>query len=81
MKYAIRAKMFETNSSSVHAIVVLSEDQYNTWKQNQLYLKLPEPPNVPYNLGEVEIEGMWTLEQVDNLIYEETKNEQFGYLT
>lgn len=32
MKLAIRQSTFETNSSSVHAFVMLSEDAYEYWK-------------------------------------------------
>lgn len=39
MKLSIRQGVFETNSSSVHAIVILPLDEYNRWKDNNFYVR------------------------------------------
>lgn len=37
MKEVIRRGIFETNSSSVHSITMCSDDEYNKWKNGELY--------------------------------------------
>lgn len=39
MKTLIRSKIFETNSSAVHSLVILSNDEYKEWKKNELYVR------------------------------------------
>lgn len=36
MKFQIRRGVFETNSSSVHSLVMCSDDDYNKWKKGEL---------------------------------------------
>lgn len=38
MKKIIRKLVFETNSSSVHTIVIMPEDMFNKWKNQNGYL-------------------------------------------
>ena len=39
MKRLFRCGVFETNSSAVHSLVVLSNDEYEEWKKNELYVR------------------------------------------
>ena len=39
MKILIRSKIFETNSSATHSMVILSNDEYEEWKKNELYVR------------------------------------------
>ena len=39
MRLSVRQGVFETNSSSVHACVILPENEYNLWKSENLYVK------------------------------------------
>lgn len=39
MKRLFRGGIFETNSSAVHSMVVLSNDEYKEWKKNELYVR------------------------------------------
>ena len=39
MKLSIRRNVFETNSSSIHACVILPEEDYNLWKDNDNYVQ------------------------------------------
>ena len=39
MKMSIRNGVFETNSSSVHACVILPLDEYSRWKNNNFYVR------------------------------------------
>ena len=39
MKLSVRQGVFETNSSSIHACVILPEDDYNRWKDDNLYVQ------------------------------------------
>ena len=39
MKLSVRQGVFETNSSSVHACVILPLDDYNRWKDNNFYVR------------------------------------------
>lgn len=39
MKRLFRCSIFETNSSAVHSMVVLSKDEYEEWKKNELYVR------------------------------------------
>lgn len=34
----IRRNIFETNSSSTHALVILTDQEFNDWKNNKLYI-------------------------------------------
>lgn len=34
----IRRNVFETNSSMVHTLVLMNDDQYETWKAGRLYI-------------------------------------------
>lgn len=36
MKIQVRRGVFETNSSSVHSLVMCSDDDYNKWKRGEL---------------------------------------------
>ena len=36
MKIQVRRGVFETNSSSVHSLVMCSDDDYNKWKKCEL---------------------------------------------
>lgn len=36
MKIQVRRGVFETNSSSVHSLVMCSDDDYNKWKKGEL---------------------------------------------
>ena len=36
----IRRNTFETNSSSTHALVIISKDDYDSWKKNEKVLNL-----------------------------------------
>ena len=36
----IRPNTFETNSSSTHALVIISKDDYKAWKENKKVLNL-----------------------------------------
>lgn len=38
MKQIIRANTFETNSSTTHNMVIVPDEQYNDWTNNNLYL-------------------------------------------
>ena len=38
MKGVIRNNVFETNSSSVHALSILTKDEYNKWNNNNYVL-------------------------------------------
>lgn len=38
----IRSNTFETNSSSVHTLVMCSDDQYHKWIHGELYLDVDE---------------------------------------
>lgn len=40
MKETIRDNVFETNSSTSHSLVILSEENYNKWAEGDLYLYL-----------------------------------------
>lgn len=37
MKETIRRGLFETNSSSVHSIVMCNSDEYNKWRNGDVY--------------------------------------------
>lgn len=37
MKVQIRRGVFETNSSSTHSLCIVSEDQFERWKNGELY--------------------------------------------
>ena len=39
MKLSVRNGVFETNSSSIHACVILPEGDYNRWKSENLYVR------------------------------------------
>jgi len=37
MKTLYRGSIFETNSSATHSMIILSEDNYKKWEENELY--------------------------------------------
>lgn len=37
MKTLFRGSIFETNSSATHSMIILSEDDYKKWEENELY--------------------------------------------
>ena len=39
MKISVRYRVFETNSSSIHSCVILSENDYKRWKDENLYVQ------------------------------------------
>ena len=48
MKISIRQGVFETNSSSAHAIVIMPEEDYETWQNEKSYLDLSDELDDPY---------------------------------
>lgn len=38
MKISIRRGVFETNSSSTHSLTICTEDEFNKWKNGEMYL-------------------------------------------
>lgn len=42
MKTMIRASIYETNSSSVHSLVIVPEEVYDKWQEDELYLYTPD---------------------------------------
>lgn len=36
----VRYNTFETNSSSTHSLVILSKEEYNTWRNNEMVLDI-----------------------------------------
>ena len=40
MKLSVRNGVFETNSSSVHAIVLMSRESYDTWQDDKGYIDI-----------------------------------------
>ena len=45
MKYVNRSSMFETNSSAVHSIVILPEDEFKRWEAENLFVNYYEIPS------------------------------------
>lgn len=41
--YQIRKGVFETNSSSTHSITFMSESEYDSWKNGEVYLNKVSP--------------------------------------
>lgn len=39
MKRQVRRGVFETNSSSVHSIIMCSDDEYKRWENGELYIE------------------------------------------
>lgn len=48
MRISIRQGAFETNSSSAHAIVIMSERDYEIWQSEKSYLDLSDELDDPY---------------------------------
>ena len=48
MKISIRQGVFETNSSSAHAIVIMPEKNYEIWQSEKSYLDLSDELDDPY---------------------------------
>ena len=40
MRFSIRDSTFETNSSSVHAIVIMTNEEYKQWQEDRTYMNL-----------------------------------------
>ena len=84
----IRYNIFETNSSSTHALVVMTKDQYNRWQDdNFLFLfneRLQTPEDIKIKTREEVIEEVknYTRENIDEMSeYEFTRLvEYYGYL-
>lgn len=63
MRRVIRRCLFESNSSSTHSLVIMSDNEHTDWmwgrkwlcRGNWLYSKLPNPPEIGklYNRDEV----------------------------
>ena len=63
MKRVIRRNLFESNSSSIHSLVIMSDNENTDWmcgrkwlcNSRNLYRKLPNPPEIGklYNRDEV----------------------------
>ena len=48
MRMSIRQGVFETNSSSAHAIVIMPEKDYNEWQSEKSYVNLVDELDDPY---------------------------------
>ena len=63
MKRVIRRNLFESNSSSTHSLVIMSDNEHTDWmcgrkwlcNRRSLYRRLPNPPEIGklYNRDEV----------------------------
>lgn len=84
----IRYNIFETNSSSTHALVIMTKAQYNRWQDdNFLFLfneRLQTPEDIIIKTREEVIEEVqnYTRENIDEMSeYEFTRLvEYYGYL-
>lgn len=45
MKYVNRSSMFETNSSAVHSMVILPEDEFKRWEAENLFVNYYDSPS------------------------------------
>ena len=48
MRMSIRQGVFETNSSSAHAIVIMPEKDYDEWQSEKSYVNLVDELDDPY---------------------------------
>lgn len=48
MKISIRQGVFETNSSSSHAIVIMTNKEYENWQKDKSYVNLVDELDDPY---------------------------------
>ena len=48
MRMTVRQGAFETNSSSSHAIVIMTEKEYDKWQEDKSYLNLFDELDYPY---------------------------------
>ena len=66
-----RYGLFETNSSSVHSVVILSKSQYEKWKrslgtENELAIYMNDSVVKPDNVEFVKINDYYDLEEMKN---------------
>ena len=87
MKFTIRRSIFETNSSSVHSFTMVSGDEYDKFKNGELYIHyydlnlLTKEQYIEENkerLSEEEIEEILKCED-DNELYDLTGGELCNY--
>ena len=48
----VRTAMFETNSSSCHALILLTEGEYGAWKRGEVFVQAPDKVFTPEQILE-----------------------------
>ena len=75
MKIAIRTGVFETNSSSVHAFVMMNSALYDTWQKTKgfLYFGDDEVPAIAYSELVIQDPEIITQEEAEDIIREHAR--------
>ena len=71
MKVQIRQGVFETNSSSVHSLTMVSGEEFTAWKEGKLLFNRDEDEFVPFSEELADEEDYQTFDQFfDNEVFE-----------